>query len=387
MNEITTINTQLEDMSAEQLGGEIRLLTAQARKIVLSYAVEIGHRLVLAKEKVAHGEWLDWVARETSLSQSNVNRMMRLYEEYGKRQENLFGAELNSPPLTNLSVSNALALLAFPAEEREQAAIELDAEHLSKRDLEQAIKDKLAAEERAKNAEETAAQMREELYQAEEGQALALAELQGKLDEATEKAKEGETARKERGKMLEELDSAQRQLTEAKNKITELENRPVTTVKERDEQAIEDAARAAKAAAAAEYAKKEHELQEALQAEKNKATKLKDKADKAEAGVNDRLTAATAEMDKLRTELERLRREAKLSDANVTAVSIHFKAMQEDANALFAALGKIADNDIATAGKLAVGIEKLLGSYKATIGDIKTRAAAAPMPGQTEMGG
>ena len=130
---------ELEQLTPEQLGGEIRLLTSQARKIVLAYAVEIGHRLVLAKEKVAHGDWIDWVARETTLSQSSANRMMRLYEEYGSRQESLFGAEVNSSTLTNLSVSNALQLLAYPPEEREQAAAELDAEHLSSRELAEAI--------------------------------------------------------------------------------------------------------------------------------------------------------------------------------------------------------------------------------------------------------
>ena len=39
-----------EDMTPEQLGGEIRLLTRQARQMVLEYGIQIGYRLQLAKD-------------------------------------------------------------------------------------------------------------------------------------------------------------------------------------------------------------------------------------------------------------------------------------------------------------------------------------------------
>lgn len=233
MNEMEKIGagSELEQMTPEQLGTEIRLLTSQARKIGFVYAVEIGHRLVLAKEKVAHGEWIDWVARETTLSQSNANKMMRLYEECGERQESLFGAELNSSALTNLSVTNALQLLVFPPEEREQVAAELDAEHLSSRELAEAIKARKAAEQRAADAEralhevEEAARLAKAKAEAEAAEKLAA--LQKKLDKAERerdklkdaagKAESGAAdkiaaAKKAAAEARQELEAAQKQL-------------------------------------------------------------------------------------------------------------------------------------------------------------------------------
>lgn len=40
MNELATMD--IRALSTEQLGGEIRLLTMQARRMALSYAIQIG---------------------------------------------------------------------------------------------------------------------------------------------------------------------------------------------------------------------------------------------------------------------------------------------------------------------------------------------------------
>ena len=364
----------------ELIGAEIRMYVDTGRRITLLCGIEIGRRLKEAKEMLPHGEWLPWLERETEFSTSSASRYIQAYEQYGAAQLGLFGPETNFPALGNLSITKALALLAVPEGEREQFAEEHDVENMSTRELEQAIKDKKAAEERA-------AALEKELAEIEDGHELALAELTDQLNELRSDAAKGKEALKERSGLLDEIEKAQLTEKELRDQIHDLENRPIATVKERDEQAIEEAVQKAKAAAAVEWSEKTAKLTQELEKAKTAADKLKAKADKADAGAAEKVAAAEAEAEKLRWELEAARKAAKLSDANVTAFSIHFKAFQETAQALFAALGKIADADISTAAKLAGGVEKLFSRYKTQTGEIKERAAKAPLSGQTEMGG
>ena len=359
MNEMEKIGagSELEQMTPEQLGTEIRLLTSQARKIGFVYAVEIGHRLVLAKEKVAHGEWIDWVARETTLSQSNANKMMRLYEECGERQESLFGAELNSSALTNLSVTNALQLLVFPPEEREQVAAELDAEHLSSRELAEAIKARKAAEQRAADAERA-------LHEAEEGQGLAIAELEEKLD----KAKEAQQAAEQEARRAAEgvgpyktrAEEAEQLAARLREQVKELESRPIATVKERDEAAIEEAARLAKAKAEAEAAEKLAAIQKKLDKAERERDKLKDAASKAESGAADKIAAAEKAAADARQELEAAQKQLKASTADAARFGVYFHNVQEDINRMMEIVQEIREHDPETADKLCTGARFIL---------------------------
>lgn len=364
----------------ELIGAEIRMYVDTGRRITLLCGIEIGRRLKEAKEMLPHGEWLPWLERETEFSTSSASRYIQAFDQYGAAQLGLFGPETNFPALGNLSITKALALLAVPEGEREQFAEEHDVENMSTRELEQAIKDKKAAEERA-------AALEKELAEIEDGHELALAELTDQLNELRINAAKGKEALKERSGLLDEIEKAQLTEKELRDQIHDLENRPIATVKERDEQAIEEAVQKAKAAAAVEWSERTAKLTQELEKAKTATDKLKAKADKADAGAAEKVAAAEAEAEKLRRELEAARKAAKLSDANVTAFSIHFKAFQETAQALFAALGKIADADISTAAKLADGVEQLFSRYKTQTGEIKERAAKAPLPGQTEMGG
>ena len=132
MNEMQSFEQNVEPVrTAAIVGAEIRNLTRTVKQLNVLYAVEVGRRLTEAKAMVGHGEWMDWLKRETEFSQSAANRLMRVYAEYGADQNSIFGAETKSSTLNNLSVSNALRLLAVPEEERETFAAEVDAEHLS----------------------------------------------------------------------------------------------------------------------------------------------------------------------------------------------------------------------------------------------------------------
>lgn len=252
----------VEELTPEQLGGEIRLLTSQARRMALSYAIQIGYRLKIAHEKVGPHGWADWLKAETEFSAAAASRFEKLYEGYGQDQGSLFGVGNKFPTLEKISVSNALRLLAVPEEEREQVAAELDAEHLSARELEKALAERDEARKKAEAA------MEERGFW--EGKAteksLALDKALAERDEA-EKAAE---------KMADDLDKVVEERDIANRRIVELESRPVEVAVERDEEAVRKAAaeakKAAEEAARTELDKLRAKLQKA-QADAQKAQK------------------------------------------------------------------------------------------------------------------
>ena len=132
--EIVTVRTP------EIIAAEICQIKDQTRKLVLNNSIEIGKRLCEAKEMVPHGEWGTWLERNVDYKQSTANKLMKVYEQYGAAQGELWGASAKSETFTNLTYSQALALLAVPADEREEFVKENDVANMSTRELQEAIK-------------------------------------------------------------------------------------------------------------------------------------------------------------------------------------------------------------------------------------------------------
>ena len=378
MNELATVD--VKEMSPAQLGGEIRLLTMQARRMALSYGIQIGYRLHIAHEKVGPHGWAEWLKKETDFSAASASRFEALYEGYGEDQGNLFGVGNKFPTLENISISNALSLLAVPEEEREQVAAELGAESLSKRELDKALKERDEAQKRVKELEN-------ELAESEDGHGLAITELEEQIDALRADAVKGKEALKERAGLLDQLDRAEHTEKELRSQIHELETRPQPVAIERDEKAIEEAVTAAKAAASAEWAEKVQKLQADLEKANAQKDKLKAKVDKADAAAGEKISAAEQETARIRQELEDARRQLKLANADVTAFGIHFTAGQKELLEAFASLEKIAERDLTTAQKLNGGFSKLLQMLADRVKVLQEKAAAAPITGRTELEG
>lgn len=103
--------------------GEIKLITEQTKQVVLMGSIEIGRRLVEAKNLVKHGQWGAWLKDRIDYSQRTANNFMRIYKEYGET-----GLAEKSQSIANLSYTHALALLDVPAEERAKFAEEKNAQ-------------------------------------------------------------------------------------------------------------------------------------------------------------------------------------------------------------------------------------------------------------------
>lgn len=137
----------------ETIVGEIVTITRQTQKVVLDNAIEVGRRFTELKAVVPHGEWGRWL-EAAHYSKSSANNMMRIFEAYGADELSLFGGNAKSQTFGNLEYSKALALLAVPEEEREEFAREVDAEHMSVRELKAEIQKQKAAALEAQNQAE-----------------------------------------------------------------------------------------------------------------------------------------------------------------------------------------------------------------------------------------
>lgn len=329
MNDIQTQRTP------DIIGAEIRGLTQQAKTMTLWFGIEIGRRLTEAKAMLEHGQWLAYLKEQTEFSQPSASRLMRLYDEYGAKQTSLFGAELNYSTLNNLSISNALRLLAVPEDEREEFAAEHDVEHMSARELDELIKQRDEAEKRAAKAEE-------QVQQAADGAA--------KADEQYQKAKQ------ELHLLREKLENAEAQKSAAEKELSELRERPVEVAVEVDEKAVEEAITAARAKNDAEWAEKMAKVKNELSEAGLKAEKLKAKIKKAE----EKAAASAAE-------LEKLKKSQTLSDPNTAVFKQIFEQVQEDFNKLHGSLLKVRASDPDTAEKLTAAVRALVDKMQGAL--------------------
>lgn len=329
MNDIQTQRTP------DIIGAEIRGLTQQAKTMTLWFGIEIGRRLTEAKEMLEHGQWLPYLKEQTEFSRSSAGRLMTLYKEYGAAQTSLFGAESNYPTLNNLSISNALRLLAVPEDEREEFAAEHDVEHMSARELDELIKQRDEAEKRAARAEE-------QVQQAADGAA--------KADEQYQKAKQ------ELHLLREKLGNAEAQKAAAEKELSELRERPVEVAVEVDEKAVAEAVTLARAKNDAEWAEKMAKVKNELSEAGLKAEKLKAKIKKAEERAEEKAA-----------ELERLKKSQTLNDPNTAVFKQIFEQVQEDFNKLHGSLLKVRASDPDTAQKLTAAVRALVDKMQGAL--------------------
>lgn len=335
MNELT------EKRTPELIGAEIRMYVDAGRRLSLLCGIEIGRRLTEAKEMLGHGEWLPWLERETEFSDRSAARYMKLFDEYGASQQGLFGPETNSPTLSNLPISKALALLSVPESDRIEFAEEVDAEHISVRELEKKIQER-----------------EEQLKAAEQELKAALKDQEG-----SEKA----------------LNDARERIRELAALNEELEKRPVEVAVEtvRDEEAIREAAAAAKAEAEKQNERAQEGLKKQLaDAEKKLAAaererdKLKQSAESAGSEAQKKADEANREVERIRAELEEVRKQLKASDSDVVAFGIWFNNIQSEWNSMMKELRNVEAKDAEKGAKLRAAVQQLMGFMQKDMGDV-----------------
>ena len=140
----------------ETITAEILTMKQTAGEAILG----IGQRLIEAKAMLSHGEWLPWLTERVEFSERQAQRFIRLAQEWR-----------NPTALADLGATKALALLSLPPEEREKfmgEPHEVDGQEktvidMTSRELEKAIRERdeaLHTAEEARAAAETAEQSR-----------------------------------------------------------------------------------------------------------------------------------------------------------------------------------------------------------------------------------
>ena len=348
------------------IGAEIRTLSVQCNMERIRYGIEIGRRLVEAKELCKHGEWLNFLKNETEYSQPKASRLMQLYREAAEDQGNIFGPELKYSTWNNLSISKALRLLDLPEEERESFPAEVGAESLSVRELEEKVRERTAEiEARARTWEDKAGEY-----------ASQINTLQNDVQDVLKQRNDEENARRDAENAREAAEIAQRdaeeQLRRIKAELDEIEKRPQAMVYERDEKAIAEAANAAAEAERAKHEKAEKELREqiaALAGQVKTESGTREKLEKQLREAEEKAAAAKkdgAEAEALRGEIEGLRKQLALAAPEVADFKAAFGRAQEELNHMLDAIAQIGDEE--TRGKLRKAGLAMMEAYAGRLG-------------------
>lgn len=312
---------EAQERTIETITAEIEQLKARGGEVI----IEIGKRLIEAKERLPHGEWAAWLADRVEFSERTAQEFMKIAREWS-----------NPRTLADLGKSKALKLLLLPTAERDEFLETHDVPNMSTRELEQAIRERDEAKAAAEYSEK-------------------------KLGELSRQFDESQTA----------LENEHARTLELNTKIKELESAPKEVYK--DEAAIQKAADEARAAAEAEWSAKVKEAEDKLAKAEEKAEKAKEKAKKAGEQTNGEVANLKAEAEQLRAELEKAKREqAKASisgDADLAAFQLLFEAAQTDINKMRGILLKVRGRENSELG------EKLTAALLALAEKVKECAA------------
>lgn len=282
--------------------------------------IEIGRRLTEAKSQLKHGEWLPWLREKVEFSETSAQNFMRIAREYG-----------NSHLVGDLGASKALVLLALPASERENFASEKhlvngeekSVSEMSKRELEEAIRQRKLAELKAA---ETAREL--------DRQKEATAEAEAAAEKAQEAA---EAARAEVENAKSVSLAAQERTAELERELKALREKPVDVAVQTVDASAEQIAAAVKEA---ELSAKEKIGKKAEELKKARDDLARAKVDMQVAA--EELKKAEDEAAALRAELDKARKSAAAMDNKALAeFGVLFRQAQETVNRLTELAGEL----------------------------------------------
>lgn len=136
---------ETDEQKLARLATEIRTIKVQTQAVIQNATLEIGKRLIQAKAAVPHGMWGQWLKTAVDYSERTAQMLMTTYERFGGVEQKMFGPQVDTELVAQLSRSQMFALMNIKDED---ACIEFMNEHkeelpnMSKRELEQAIKER-----------------------------------------------------------------------------------------------------------------------------------------------------------------------------------------------------------------------------------------------------
>ena len=307
---------ELIKRTPEVIAVEINSIKSQTRQIILTNSIEIGRRLIEAKELIGHGGWELWLKESVDYSQSTAENLIRIFNEYGSKQITLLDDNLKSQTFVNLSYSQALALLGLPSEQRENFVKENDIDKMSTRELQKAIKEKKALANKLNDVEGR--------YQLEHKDNEKNAEIAEKLKV---KLKTIESKHKE------ELTNREAEIENYKTEIKRINNELKAAVNNKDSKEIE---------------KLQKSLQESMDKLQNASLKINELEEQLkEKPVDVTETIVEKVPEEIQKELEELRLKAKQNeDKAAVKFSVVFDQVIKGFNDLLSTLNEVQDKEL-----------------------------------------
>ena len=318
----------------EMVTSDIHYAQRQGARQLLSNLIEIGRLLVEAKSMVPHGEWGKYLEERVNYSQSTANNYMKLYQEYGDNQESFFSSLSNSQAFGNLTYTQAIALLALPAEERQEFAEKNDVADMSTRQLEQAIRERNEERKAREDAEARAAEQ-------EAAAESAGAEAEDLRKQAAKAQEEKDAAAQKVEKLEKQLEKAKASEKAAKDALAKAKENPEVP------ESVMESLRQQVAADAAQKATED------LQKELEAANKARETAERNAEQAAQKLVAAQKALQ--------------LASPDAAVFKALFGQVQEDFNRLQGALLKVQQSDPETGEKLRKAVETLLDKLRGDI--------------------
>lgn len=226
------MENQIAHQEIDRLATEINVIKQQTAKTFLIASIEIGERLVQAKNLVPHGEWENWLQENVNYSQSTAQGFMKVYREYGGSQMNLSG----KTPIEifgNLTYTQALALIGLPPDEREKFVEDNNVEDMSTRELQKAVAEAKAAKEEAEAERRRAEEAERELREAEALEVARKTKTDELIFEAELAEKKYKSAEEKREKAEKAKAAADAEIAKLKAEIEEISKPRELTEEER----------------------------------------------------------------------------------------------------------------------------------------------------------
>lgn len=212
--------SEIKDITAVRDGQtiitEIKTLYYQAQIHAINSFIQIGQKLIELKDMVPHGQWADYIKENLDWNERKVQRFMQLAEGYS--DGSAYARLISNPSfLSDLNMTNALALLAIPEDEVEDFAEAHVSEDTSNKELAEEIK---KYKEENTELTEQVASLKRDIEAAKNHAGFVSEEEYNKLEIKLEKAKD--SLNKEKTETEAKIEEArQSAMTEVENKVKE----------------------------------------------------------------------------------------------------------------------------------------------------------------------
>lgn len=218
MGEIIEANyreiTSLTEKTTEELVAETNTLWQQMEmvgNVGFLLAAQAGERLIVIKDRLAHGEWETWAKNNLNFSIRKANNMMRLAEKMEDKNSLFSKTQISA----DIGISKVYELLYAPEEVAEQVIKNEDVSGMTVKELKEELKRyKEASEEKSADLDRLEAELTEAKAKAEDAEK--------KVKVLQEQAKEVPPGNTEEIERLEkELEGAKEELLREKEKVKE----------------------------------------------------------------------------------------------------------------------------------------------------------------------